>query len=208
MDRHEIHSSLVIENLVAYQSLETYDAEFSSGTYVPFNKIDLSESKRSNLERRPHLDQVPTTVLAVLPWTVDFSSVAYASGRVRGVRKSVVVHASNAWDVEEGSDNFGWQGNDSGWDNNDNNDNSSQAQGGYGAFNTSGYDEIGGNNSLDPKISGKVKFFTEDRGFGFIIADATAQEYFVHVSNVQCKGRVPLTEGQRVEFNVKEGYDG
>ena len=51
-------------------------------------------------------------------------------------------------------------------------------------------------------VQGKVKFFDNDRGFGFISRDA-GEDVFVHVSNLQAGAT--LSEGQTVEFEVGPG---
>lgn len=51
---------------------------------------------------------------------------------------------------------------------------------------------------------GKVKFFNDTRGFGFIETDDG--DVFVHVSNIV--GAQTLSEGQTVEFEVGQGRKG
>ena len=51
---------------------------------------------------------------------------------------------------------------------------------------------------------GKVKFFNESKGFGFIIDDESKQEYFVHVTGVIDE----IREGDAVEFELTEGKKG
>jgi cold shock protein len=53
-------------------------------------------------------------------------------------------------------------------------------------------------------VQGKVKFFNQDRGFGFIAREGGA-DVFVHVSNVQGNGTPTLVEGQSVEFDIGQG---
>jgi cold shock protein len=50
--------------------------------------------------------------------------------------------------------------------------------------------------------TGTVKFFNTSRGFGFIHPDDGAKDVFVHVSAVETAGMKPLTEGQRVSYDV------
>ena len=54
-------------------------------------------------------------------------------------------------------------------------------------------------------MQGTVKFFSEDRGFGFITREGE-DDLFVHISNVA--GGAALTEGQTVEFEVGPGRKG
>ena len=54
------------------------------------------------------------------------------------------------------------------------------------------------------KETGTVKFFNETKGFGFI-KNEQGKDFFVHVSVLK-GGR--LTEGERVEFETREGKKG
>ncbi len=54
---------------------------------------------------------------------------------------------------------------------------------------------------------GKVKWFNEKRGFGFIEQDG-GSDVFVHYSAVQGKGFKTLREGQRVTFEIQDGPKG
>ena len=56
--------------------------------------------------------------------------------------------------------------------------------------------------------TGKVKFFNEARGFGFIEPEDGSKDAFVHISAVERAGLTGLTEGQRVEYELKPGRDG
>ena len=51
---------------------------------------------------------------------------------------------------------------------------------------------------------GTVKFFNNDKGFGFIKDDESNTEYFVHVTGLVDQ----LEEGDRVEFELTEGRKG
>lgn len=52
--------------------------------------------------------------------------------------------------------------------------------------------------------TGKVKFFNETKGFGFIVEDETNNEYFVHISGVNGE----IKEWDDVEFELEEGKKG
>ena len=51
--------------------------------------------------------------------------------------------------------------------------------------------------------TGKVKWFNEQKGFGFIQSDG-GQDVFVHISDVQRAGLSGLNEGQRVSFDIAQ----
>lgn len=55
---------------------------------------------------------------------------------------------------------------------------------------------------------GKVKWFNADKGFGFITPDAGGPDVFAHFSAITGRGYRSLTEGQEVEYEVKEGPKG
>lgn len=55
--------------------------------------------------------------------------------------------------------------------------------------------------------TGTVKFFNQDKGFGFISRDE-GDDLFVHHSNIQGTGFKTLTDGQKVEFDVAPGRKG
>jgi CspA family cold shock protein len=55
--------------------------------------------------------------------------------------------------------------------------------------------------------TGTVKWFNNDKGYGFIARDE-GPDVFVHHSAIQMNGFRTLTEGQRVEFEVTAGEKG
>ena len=57
-------------------------------------------------------------------------------------------------------------------------------------------------------ISGTVKFFNNDKGYGFITPDDGSRDVFVHVSAVTRSGFGTLNEGQRLSFEVEDDNRG
>ncbi len=55
--------------------------------------------------------------------------------------------------------------------------------------------------------TGKVKWFNESKGFGFIEQDS-GEDVFVHYSAIQSDGFKTLAEGQAVEFELTEDAKG
>jgi CspA family cold shock protein len=53
-------------------------------------------------------------------------------------------------------------------------------------------------------LTGTVKFYNDSKGFGFIIADDTNEEIFVHQTGLVHE----IQEGDRVQFNIKAGKKG
>jgi CspA family cold shock protein len=55
---------------------------------------------------------------------------------------------------------------------------------------------------------GKVKWFSDTKGYGFITPDDGSKEVFVHHSAIQAQGFRTLMEGDAVEFEVEQGQKG
>jgi len=60
---------------------------------------------------------------------------------------------------------------------------------------------------MSERITGTVKWFDEQKGFGFIERQG-GTDVFVHFSAIEGSGYKSLTEGQRVELNVSQGQKG
>jgi CspA family cold shock protein len=56
-------------------------------------------------------------------------------------------------------------------------------------------------------MTGKVKWFNSEKGFGFITAE-DGNDVFVHFSQIQKDGYKSLEEGEEVTFEVVEGDKG
>jgi CspA family cold shock protein len=54
---------------------------------------------------------------------------------------------------------------------------------------------------------GKVKWFNESKGFGFI-ETGEGRDVFVHYSAIQASGFKTLYEGQKVSFDIQQGQKG
>jgi len=57
-------------------------------------------------------------------------------------------------------------------------------------------------------LTGKVKWFNNAKGYGFVTPDEGEQDVFVHFSSIQMDGYKTLKEGQKVQFEVSEGPKG
>jgi len=56
--------------------------------------------------------------------------------------------------------------------------------------------------------SGKVKWFNNSKGFGFVIADDNKEDLFVHHTSIKMDGYRTLKAGQSVEFETKPSDNG
>lgn len=56
--------------------------------------------------------------------------------------------------------------------------------------------------------TGKVKWFNDSKGYGFITPDDGSPDVFVHHNNIKAEGFKSLAEGQSVSYNTEQGDKG
>ena len=61
---------------------------------------------------------------------------------------------------------------------------------------------------METRIEGTVKWFSNEKGYGFIAPDQGGKDVFVHHTAIEMDGYKTLNEGQRVTFLVVPGNKG
>ena len=56
--------------------------------------------------------------------------------------------------------------------------------------------------------TGTVKWFSDDKGYGFITPDDGGNDLFIHHSNINMGGFKTLKEGQKVQYEAAQGKKG
>ena len=56
-------------------------------------------------------------------------------------------------------------------------------------------------------LNGTVKWFSNEKGYGFVIAE-DGKEYFAHFTKIVMDGFKTLSQGQKVTFDIVEGEKG
>jgi CspA family cold shock protein len=82
---------------------------------------------------------------------------------------------------------------------------SQSTDGGAGPPTASGILLVSDREAAGPAMAtGTVKWFSPQKGFGFIVHTATGKDVFVHISAVEKAGLTKLNEGQQIEFELQE----
>ena len=61
---------------------------------------------------------------------------------------------------------------------------------------------------MNQLATGTVKWFSDEKGYGFITPDDGSKDLFVHFSGISGEGFRTLVEGAKVEFEATEGQKG
>jgi len=62
--------------------------------------------------------------------------------------------------------------------------------------------------TIKAMASGTVKWFNDDKGYGFITPDDGGSDLFVHHSNIEMPGFKSIKDGQRVQYEPAKGKKG
>jgi cold shock protein len=72
-----------------------------------------------------------------------------------------------------------------------------------------GFSAIAARNTAEGSMpTGTVKWFSDDKGFGFITPDEPGKDVFVHHSGIAAEGYRSLPEGARVSYESEAGEKG
>jgi CspA family cold shock protein len=88
--------------------------------------------------------------------------------------------------------------------------------GGHDRFGGGGHDRFGGGGGYrdrdsgpsGPMVEGKVKFFNDQKGFGFVMPDNGGGDVYMHASALRRSGVQVLAPEQRIRFSTRQGNKG
>ena len=61
---------------------------------------------------------------------------------------------------------------------------------------------------MSAPVNGLVKWFNDDKGFGFLTPNDGGKDVFVHFRSIASEGFKSLVEGQQVQFIIEQGQKG
>ncbi|GGF72930.1 MAG: cold-shock protein [PVC group bacterium] len=61
---------------------------------------------------------------------------------------------------------------------------------------------------MSKSVNGTVKWFNDDKGFGFLTPTEGGKDVFVHFRSIASEGFKSLVEGQQVQFTIEQGQKG
>ena len=61
---------------------------------------------------------------------------------------------------------------------------------------------------MSDRVTGICKFFSADKGYGFLIPDGGGPDVFVHLKDLKATGVRSLNQDQKVTFEIIPGRDG
>lgn len=61
---------------------------------------------------------------------------------------------------------------------------------------------------MSDSVNGVVKWFNEDKGFGFLTPSEGGKDVFVHFRSIVSGGYKSLSDGQEVQFTIEQGQKG
>ncbi|WDE07929.1 cold-shock protein [Thalassomonas viridans] len=61
---------------------------------------------------------------------------------------------------------------------------------------------------MSNSVNGVVKWFNEEKGFGFLTPSDGGKDVFVHFRSIVSEGFKSLSEGQQVQFTIEQGQKG
>lgn len=65
-----------------------------------------------------------------------------------------------------------------------------------------------GGSMTEERKDGKVKWWNEEKGYGFIVSEGVASDVFVHRQQLIRSGLPALIEGEKVSFSLNQGKKG